>query len=509
MKGIIYLQPIAANRAKPEEDFCKLQLENVPTILITTHWKKERNQSYESRMEELEANWKYKCIPGPPPRRYDGTPDAAWDIVVAILPGIDQPLEQSDDLSFQSDVQSTTATEEQFILSECIPPPVLENLNALRPRSSLVSFAGPTIPSDSEKGNETLSLRRYTSGASIGASLAQPLAVYSPVRKATAMQDALGPQRPTTNPTVDMSTDGVEKLTNSIGPPPILDSTVALNAGPSKGDKSGRMDTTLRRISSLRSIYPPPGSEKHSDTHSLRQSTSGNSTTTSLPPASAVSTAREAVAQEALGPSSLAQSMSDNPIEGPSAGAEKHTSHTGYIPPPVFDSTVGNSSASTQLVETPTWVDPTSSSRSTEGIRGLQSAPASGSLDTPDPETLRMAQSTDIAESKGGSTLVDTANSSYSTKPKSGAISTSLISDAKIMSIYGSSFHQTVNVYTPHQDGSSNLPHTHGTWNRAVDNKNGSAIQTDGNLQEPALNVSDERLGKHFECSTFTSNDFF
>ena len=85
MKGIIYLQPITANRAKPEEDFYKLRLDNVPTILITTHWKKERDHKQESRMEELEANWRNKQIRGPPPRRYDGSPDAAWDIVTAIL----------------------------------------------------------------------------------------------------------------------------------------------------------------------------------------------------------------------------------------------------------------------------------------------------------------------------------------------------------------------------------------------------------------------------------------
>ena len=84
MKGIIYLHPIIANRARPEEDFYKLNLDNVPTILITTFWAKGRNPKHESRMEELEANWKRKGIPGPPPRRYDRTPDAAWDIVSAI-----------------------------------------------------------------------------------------------------------------------------------------------------------------------------------------------------------------------------------------------------------------------------------------------------------------------------------------------------------------------------------------------------------------------------------------
>ena len=85
VKGIIYLQPITATRAKPEEDFYKLQLDNVPAILITTFWTKERNEIHESRMEELEASWKRKDIRGPAPRRYDSTPDAAWDIVTALL----------------------------------------------------------------------------------------------------------------------------------------------------------------------------------------------------------------------------------------------------------------------------------------------------------------------------------------------------------------------------------------------------------------------------------------
>ena len=84
MKGIVYLQPITAIRAKPEEDFYKLLLD-VPTILTTTHWTKERNQTHESRMEELETSWRRKGIPGPPPRRYNNTPDASWDIVTAIL----------------------------------------------------------------------------------------------------------------------------------------------------------------------------------------------------------------------------------------------------------------------------------------------------------------------------------------------------------------------------------------------------------------------------------------
>ena len=90
MKGIVYLQPITANRARPEEDFYSLGLENVPTILMTTFWKRERNEIHESRMKELEASWRRRGIRGPAPRRYDRTPNAAWDIVTTILESINR-----------------------------------------------------------------------------------------------------------------------------------------------------------------------------------------------------------------------------------------------------------------------------------------------------------------------------------------------------------------------------------------------------------------------------------
>jgi len=154
------------------------------------------------------------------------------------------------------------------------------------------------------------------------------------------------------------------------------------DASPNKGGGkwSARMGTALRRSSTLLAISRPStpsasgnvGSDKDSDGRSLRRSTSGNSLgasqaaipTISAPSPIAESPAREAAAmQEALGPSPLAQSSSTD--QSTNVGAptvEEQTSPTGYVPPPVLDSTVGNPGAFTDdpdiLPQTQTVLDP-------------------------------------------------------------------------------------------------------------------------------------------------------
>lgn len=155
------------------------------------------------------------------------------------------------------------------------------------------------------------------------------------------------------------------------------------DASPSKGGSkwSARLGTAVRRSSTLlsipRSSTPTAPGDKDSETRSLRKSSSGNSLRAATPvPALAVSSpspiaespAREAAAfQEALGPSPLAQSTTDNlpddqrsPEVAPTV--EEQTSPTGYVPPPVLDSTVGNPGAFTDdpdiLPQPETVVDP-------------------------------------------------------------------------------------------------------------------------------------------------------
>jgi len=151
------------------------------------------------------------------------------------------------------------------------------------------------------------------------------------------------------------------------------------DAPPSKGGSkwSARMGTALRRSSTLLAISRPStpgnvGSDKDSDTRSLRRSTSGNSLgasqaaipAVSSPSPIAESPAREAAAmQEALGPSPLALSSStDQPTTVTAPTVEEQTSPTGYVPPPVLDSTVGNPGAFTDdpdiLPQTQTVIDP-------------------------------------------------------------------------------------------------------------------------------------------------------
>src|SRR5260221_4900030 len=151
------------------------------------------------------------------------------------------------------------------------------------------------------------------------------------------------------------------------------------DAPPSKGGSkwSSPRGTAPRRSSTLLAISRPSppgnfGSDKDSDTRSLRRSTSGNSLgasqaaipAISSPSPIAESPAREAAAmQEALGPSPLALSSStDQPTTVAAPTVEEQTSPTGYVPPPVLDSTVGNPGAFTDdpdiLPPTQTVIDP-------------------------------------------------------------------------------------------------------------------------------------------------------
>ena len=208
---------------------------------------------------------------------------------------------------------------------------------------------------------------------------------------------------------------------------------------------------------------------------------------TCLPLAPSASTGREVVTQEGLGHSLLAQSMTTNSTESLSTvGAEEQISPTGYILP--LNSAVRNSGGSTPLEETQTWVDGTTGkSHSTEEIRGPRSTLPSDTCGSLDGKTSSADQSTGIAESKEIPTLITTADSSYSTKPTSDAISANMFSNAQNMTILGGSYN--LNIYPPHRDGSD------------ID------VSSDNN-EFPLLIVSEERLGKHFRCSTFTANVF-
>lgn len=204
------------------------------------------------------------------------------------------------------------------------------------------------------------------------------------------------------------------------------------------------------------------------------------------------------VVQEAPAPSPVAQSI---PV------AEGQTRPTRYVPPPVLDYAVGNPGASTLRRGTPTPVDTPGSSRSTEGIRGPFAPPsdASGSLSD---QATGAVQSAGMSESTTG-------DGSY-LQPD--MISAAIFSTAQNMTVLGGRYY--LNVFPPARGGSPNLADTHTVWNRgpdiATDSNNAAVIQTGGNLQEaslptqqPVLIVSDDLLGKHFESSTFTTNDFF
>ena len=138
---------------------------------------------------------------------------------------------------------------------------------------------------------------------------------------------------------------------------------------PGRGKWTARMGGALRRTSTLLSIARPPTPDRDGETKSLRRSTSG----TSLRDAAAAATvavagpspiaespAREAAAiqSEALGPSPLAQQTTSSedaakPNDGDLAqpAVEEQTSPTGYVPPPLVNSSAGNPGAFTDDLE--------------------------------------------------------------------------------------------------------------------------------------------------------------
>ena len=395
-------------------------------------------------------------------------------------------------------------------------------------RSSIllgVAIARPTIPSGSDKDSDTRSLRRSTPDTSIGAIVPPAPTISNPVHKANAALRRISslrsvPSSPGSETDSDTYSHRSSTSWTSIGAssPPTPTVPTALEEATIKetlGSSSFAQSTTTNPTEGLSTAeaeeqHSPTGcgSETDSDTHSLRSNTSW---TTIAPPTPTVSTAREVVSMQ--GPSALAQLTTTNLY----AEAGEQTGPDEYVPPPIFDSNRVNSGASKLVEEAPTWVDATSSSRSTEEIRGPRSALNSystGSSDASDKETSSAGQCVGIAESKEISTPIDSAENSYSTKPESSAIPASMFSNAQNMTIYGGSYH--LNVYPPHRGGSPNLANTHAPWDRwagtATDNNDVATIPKTGrNLRVslPTLVVSDELLGKHFECSTFTSDDFF
>ncbi|KAH9482108.1 hypothetical protein JR316_0004203 [Psilocybe cubensis] len=151
---------------------------------------------------------------------------------------------------------------------------------------------------------------------------------------------------------------------------------------PAGKSRWGRMGGVMRRASTVLAISrpgtPSEGVGRDSDSVSLRRSTSREIVpqpiTLSPPPPGvqqklptpiAESPAREAAAttepEPAVGPSPLAQQtvapvVTEEPVEmaaPPPAKApeEEQTSPTGYIPPPVIDSTAGNPGAFTDITE--------------------------------------------------------------------------------------------------------------------------------------------------------------
>ncbi|KIM38706.1 hypothetical protein M413DRAFT_29942 [Hebeloma cylindrosporum] len=134
---------------------------------------------------------------------------------------------------------------------------------------------------------------------------------------------------------------------------------------------SSRMGGVMRRASTVLAISRPgTPSERDSDSASLRRSTSREAAVAppppepvSIPTPIAESPAREAEAtqRDIIGPSPLAQqdTLPDiAPVESVVAAPvqpvsdEQTTIPTGYIPPPVVDSSVGNPGAFTDLLET-------------------------------------------------------------------------------------------------------------------------------------------------------------
>lgn len=135
-----------------------------------------------------------------------------------------------------------------------------------------------------------------------------------------------------------------------------------------RGKWSSRMGGALRRTSTLLSIARPSSpsgtDDKNSETQSLRRKVSGTSLSGAAAAAAAVaspspiaeSPAREAAAMqsEVLGPSPLGQQTTTSedvamPPEGDTSlpAVVDQTSPTGYVPPPLVDSSEGNPGAFT------------------------------------------------------------------------------------------------------------------------------------------------------------------
>ena len=130
---------------------------------------------------------------------------------------------------------------------------------------------------------------------------------------------------------------------------------------------SARMGSVMRRTSSVLTISRPASaaSERDTDNASLTSSTRARANSAlSSPPIPAVITPspiaesplREAAAeaQEAAGPSPLAKPITSPEVVPPTlppAVEETTQSPTGYIPPPVTDSTAGNPGAYTDVTD--------------------------------------------------------------------------------------------------------------------------------------------------------------
>ena len=126
------------------------------------------------------------------------------------------------------------------------------------------------------------------------------------------------------------------------------------------------MGSVMRRTSSVLTISRPASaaSERDTDNSSLTSSTRGRAGSllgstplpiVNTPTPIAESPLREAAAeaQESVGPSPLAQPVTSSEVVAPTlpSQVEEIQSPTGYIPPPVIDSTVGNPGAYTDVTD--------------------------------------------------------------------------------------------------------------------------------------------------------------
>ena len=135
------------------------------------------------------------------------------------------------------------------------------------------------------------------------------------------------------------------------------------SSSPSKPKWSARMGSVMRRTSSVLTISRPgsAASERDTDNSSVSSNTRARAgSTLSSPPLPPVVTPspiaesplREAAAeaQESVGPSPLSQPITSSEVVTPPP-VEEAQSPTGYIPPPVIDSTVGNPGAFTDITD--------------------------------------------------------------------------------------------------------------------------------------------------------------